>query len=141
MLRVGRVIGSENGQIVVCFERPEACAHCGACDSGRHQTAVKIPGDAPVGSMVTVDMPEKKVLGASMLAYVIPLAMLLLGIALGTVLFQQEALWAACGFVLMLSSYFVLKGIDRAVKGRPGWQPEIVAVYEKGDMDHGTEAE
>ena len=29
MLRSGKVVAAENGVLEVCFERPEACAHCG----------------------------------------------------------------------------------------------------------------
>ena len=49
MQKTGRVISSEKGQVEVCFERPEACARCGACAGQKHHTLVKIPGDAPVG--------------------------------------------------------------------------------------------
>ena len=83
MIRTGRVVAEKDGQIEVCFERPEACAKCGACGGGKHISQVKIPGSAPVGSMVAVDMPEGQVLKASAVAYVIPLLLLLAGIALG----------------------------------------------------------
>ena len=141
MLHVGRVVNCRNGNVEVCFERPEACKHCGACEGGKHFNVVSFPGEAPVGSMIAVEMSEKKVLRASVLAYVIPLCMLLGGIALGMALFDQEALWAVSGLVLMAASYLVLRIIDKNVKGRPGWQPEIVAVYEEGEMKNGTEAE
>jgi len=141
MLQVGKVIGARKGLLEICFERPEACQHCGACGGSKQLSAVKIPGDAPIGSTVAVEMPEVGVLRASLLAYVIPLCMLLAGVALGALLFQQEALAAVCGLGLMGASYLVLKAIDRKIKGRPGWQPKIVAVYKEGEMKHGTEAE
>ena len=31
MLRSGKVVAAENGVLEVCFERPEACAHCESC--------------------------------------------------------------------------------------------------------------
>ena len=76
MLRTGRVVSARDGELEVCFERPEACAHCGACAGQPHESLVRIPGDAPVGRWIDVDMPEGQVLKASLLAYVIPLVML-----------------------------------------------------------------
>lgn len=141
MLQVGKVIASKKGILEVCFERPEACKHCGACQGSGHHATVKIPGEAKVGSMITVDMPEGNVLRASVLAYVIPLAMLIAGLFLGMILFEKEAFGALLGLGMMAASYLVLKAIDKKVKGRPGWQPEIIAVYEEGDKNHGNEAE
>jgi len=141
MLQVGRVIGAEKGFLEICFDRPEACQHCGGCGGSKHHATVKIPGSAPIGSQIAVEMPERKILRASFLAYVVPLAMLLLGIALGMLIFDQEPLWAACGFALMAASYLVLKAIEKTVGNRPGWRPEIIAVYEEGEKNHGTEAE
>ena len=130
MLRTGRVVGVLDGEVEVCFERPEACARCGACTGHKHESLVKIPGDAPVGSWVDVDMPEAQVLKASLLAYVIPLVMLLAGLALGSVLFSNEMLWAATGVLFMGISWALLHVIDKKAR-RAGWQPRILAVHEE----------
>ena len=137
MLRTGRVVSAENGELEICFERPEACAHCGACGGEKHQTLVKIPGDVPVGRWVDVEMPDGQVVKASVAAYVLPLILLLAGIALGTLLFDREALWALTGFVCMALSWFVLRLIERRARGRAPWQPRILAVH---DADEGNNA-
>ncbi len=134
MLRSGKVVAAENGVLEVCFERPEACAHCGACAGQKEETLVKIPGSAPVGRWIDVDMPEGQVLKASMLAYVMPLLLLLGGIALGSVLFQQEVLWAVTGIVFMGVSWLALRLIEKHMKKRDVWQPKVVNVYEEGDV-------
>ena len=134
MLRSGKVVAAENGVLEVCFERPEACAHCGACAGQKEETLVKIPGSAPVGRWIDVDMPEGQVLKASMLAYVMPLLLLLGGIALGSVLFKQEVLWAVTGIVFMGVSWLALRLIEKRMKQRDVWQPKVVNVYEEGDV-------
>ena len=134
MLRSGKVVAAENGVLEVCFERPEACAHCGACAGQKNETFVKIPGSVPVGRWLDVDMPEGQVLKASMLAYVMPLLLLLGGIALGSVLFQQEVLWAMTGVVFMGVSWLALRLIEKKMKQRDVWQPKVVNVYEEGDV-------
>ena len=129
MLRTGKVVAAHGGELEVCFERPEACAHCGACGGQKEETLVKIPGDVPVGRWIDVDMPEGQVLKASLLAYVIPLLMLLLGLALGELLFQTETWAALLGILCMGASWFVLRLIDRRMRARAGWHPQIVAVH------------
>lgn len=128
MLRTGKVVSAKNGELQVCFERPEACQHCQVCGE-MHESLVTIPGNAPVGSRIDVDMPEKQVLKASFLAYVIPLLMLLAGLALGELLFQTETWAALLGILCMGASWFVLRLIDRRMRARAGWHPQIVAVH------------
>ncbi|MBQ7520632.1 MAG: SoxR reducing system RseC family protein [Clostridia bacterium] len=132
MLRTGRVVSAKDGELQVCFQRPEACAHCSAaCGGQAHETLVAIPGDAPVGRWIDVDMPEGQVLKASAWAYVMPLALLLLGLWVGSLLFENEALWAVTGIACMLLSWFILRLLDKRVRSRGPWQPKIVAVHEE----------
>lgn len=141
MLRIGRVIFSEKGQMEICFERPEACAHCGACTSQKQHTLVKIPGQAPVGSLVEVDMPERQVLKASLLGYALPLGMLLLGMALGALLFKSEGLWALSGLLFMGLSWLILHLFEGRMRKRAVWQPRVLAIHEEGEHIHGNEAD
>ncbi len=139
MIRTGRVISSEKGQVEVCFERPEACAHCGACAGQKHHTQVKIPGEAPVGSQVDVEMPDQQVVKASLLGYVLPLLMLLLGMAIGSLFFDNEGMWALLGLIFMGISWLILRLAEKKMRRRAIWQPKILAIHEEGDKDHGTE--
>ena len=128
MVRSGKVVSEKNGQLEVCFERPEACAHCNACGE-KHESLVTLPGNAPVGSRIEVDMPEKQVLKASAVAYLIPLALLLAGLFAGMKLFGRETWAALTGVICMGASWFILRMIDRRMRKRTAWQPRILAVY------------
>ena len=132
MLRTGKVIGAENGEIEVSFQRPEACAHCGACHGQKEETRIRMPGNVPAGRWVDVDMPEAQVLKASVLAYALPLALLLAGMGLGSLIFESEELWGVCGIALMGCSWFILRRIEKRMKSQPRWQPKIVSVHEEG---------
>ena len=134
MLRTGKVVAATDGELEVCFERPEACASCGACGGLKEESLVKIPGDVPVGRWIDVDMPEKQVLKASLLAYLIPLVMLLAGLALGSALFDREALWAITGILCMGLSWLILRLIDKNMRRREKWRPKIVTVHEEGEI-------
>ena len=129
MLRSGKVVAAENGVLEVCFERPEACAHCGQCGGQKAETFVKIPGSVPVGRWIDVDMPEGQVLKASMLAYVMPLLMLLGGLALGSVLFEKEIFWALTGIVCMGVSWLILRLIEKRMTQKYVCQHKVVNVY------------
>ncbi|MBR3106948.1 MAG: SoxR reducing system RseC family protein [Clostridia bacterium] len=129
MLRSGKVVAAENGVLEVCFERPEACAHCGACGGQKTETFVKIPGDAPVGRWIDVDMPEGQVLKASALAYVMPVLMLLGGLALGSVLFENDIFKALTGIVCMGLSWLILRWVEKRMKTKSVWQPKVINVY------------
>lgn len=141
MLRTGRVVATEEGQVSVCFERPEACARCGACAGGKHHTVVRVPGQAPVGSWVDVEMPDHQVVKASALAYVLPLLALLAGVLVGSLLFESEALWALAGLIFMGLSWAALRLIDRRMEKKQDWQPRITAIHEEGEENHGNEAD
>ena len=129
MLRSGKVVAAENGVLEVCFERPEACAHCGQCGGQKAETFVKIPGSAPVGRWIDVDMPEGQVLKASMLAYVMPLLMLLGGLALGSMIFENDLLKALTGIMCMGVSWLTLRWVEKRMKAKSVWQPRVVNVY------------
>ena len=138
MLRTGTVVACEDSQLTVLFERPEACEKCGACGGRRHGHRITLPvpaGDATVGDQVSVDMPEARVVSASALAYLIPLAGLLAGLILGARQAERAApgmspdLFAAlCALAGLATSLPVLMLADRAIRGKARWTPRIVAV-------------
>lgn len=133
MIRTGRVVDVEVNQVHVCFNRPEACDHCQGCSGQKHETLVTIPGHAPLGSRVDVDMPAKQVFKASLLAYVIPMALLIAGLALGLILFEKEIYAALMGLVCMAASYLLLRITEKHLQKKHNWQPHIVAIHEEGE--------
>ena len=140
MVRTGRVVAQENGQIEVCFDRPEACAHCGGCGQ-KQRTLLRFPGEAAVGSRVDVEMPEGRLASAALLAYGLPLAGLLLGLWLGSLLFPGEALAALCALLLMGGGGLALKALDPHLRKKQAFQPRILAVYQEGERKNGTDAD
>ncbi len=134
MVQSGRVVSVSGNEMKVCFERPEACAHCSACGE-IHESLVTLQGSAPVGSRIEVDMPEKQVLKASFLAYVIPLLLLIAGIAAGNALFGDEIGAALTGILCMGLSWFLLRLIERRMRKNDAWHPRIIAIHEEDGGD------
>lgn len=133
MIRTGRVVEAMDGQIEVCFNRPEACDHCGGCAGQKHKTLVSIQGDAPLGSLVDVEMPARQVFKASVLAYVVPMVLLFAGLALGMAVFQNELISAVVGIVCMGLSWGILHMTEKYLQKKRNWQPHIVAVHKEGE--------
>ncbi len=135
MLRTGTVQACEGGELVVQFERPEACKECGACGGTRHGHQVRLKGEGAVGDLVTVEMPESRVVFASALAYALPLVFLLAGLLIGASVAKRGTsnvsndLLAALGALGGLAiSMPILWLVDRTIREKKHWTPQIVAI-------------
>lgn len=133
MIRTGRVVSVLNGQLEICFNRPEACEHCGGCTGQKHKTLVTLKGEAPLGSLVDVQMPAAQVFKASLLAYAVPIVLLFLGLWLGAELFNSEALAAVTGLVCMVCAWGILRVVEKQLQKKNSWQPYIVAIHKEGE--------
>ncbi len=135
MLRTGVVQEVQGEQLTIIFERPEACEKCGQCDGGRHAHKIQLAGTAKPGDRVTVEMPESRVVGASLLAYVVPLCLLLLGLLVADPLYARftppmpaDIFALLCAAFGLLVSFAYLRIVDRRVRGKKRWTPQIVTI-------------
>ena len=108
MLNSGVIAKSENGMLTVIFDRPEACGECHACNRGSESCAkhtLVIPGEGNPGDRIEVEIDDSHFVMASAVAYLIPLAGLIAGLALGALLSNaffgavRELFAALCGIV------------------------------------------
>lgn len=141
MIRTGRVVEVRDGVLEVCFNRPEACDHCNGCAGQKHKTLVSIKGDAPLGSTVDVQMPATQVFKASVLAYGLPIVLLILGLLIGMTVFNSESIAALLGIGSMALSWGALRLMEGYLQKKRNWQPYIVAVHEEGEQQNGTETD
>lgn len=135
MIRTGKVVDVRDGNIVIEFSRPEACAKCGMCPEAHancHQ--ITLPGNANIGDEVDLEMEDTRVSIASMWAYVLPLFTLCIGLALAAPLSQwfhismnSDVFAAICGLVGVALGFVVLRFCEPMFRNRK-WQPQIVAV-------------
>lgn len=142
MVRSGEVVENNSGTLTVVFERPSACTNCNGCLS-KQCTNVELPGAAEVGDTVDVALPDKNIVGASAIAYLIPLALFIAGLLLGGPLYgimginwNKDLFSAVAGGVLLGIGLLIVYGIDRRLRRRQDWQPHIVAVHsaKKNDL-------
>ena len=130
MVRTGKVVGTNGSVLDVCFERPEMCAHCGACMGGKvHEETVKISGTAQLGDTVEVEMPDAKIVKVSLIAYIIPLIGLMLGLLIGQTLMHNDLWSAVTGLVGLGAGILVARVFDKKLGSQKGWQPRLLAVH------------
>ncbi len=104
----------------VKFTRTSACGRCHACGmlTNQNEITVQVENelDAAVGDQVAISIRIRKALGASALAYVFPLIMLVLGVLVGWLLSgvwgvfaNTDMTMALCGLGFALLSFVLLK--------------------------------
>lgn len=131
MVRTGFVKEKKGDQLRVCFSRPEACEGCKGCAKGLvpKQELLTVFGQAEIGDMVDVEMPQAQTLKASALVYALPMALLLIGLLAG------NAAGLSDGFTLLLAllglalGSLAAWGIDKKLRVRPNWRPSVINVY------------
>lgn len=101
------------------------------------KTAPSIPSASrdglQVGDIIEVEMDDSHVMEASALAYMLPLAGFIVGLAAGWVLTKTgvkmngELLMALCAVIGTAAAYFIMRAIDpKLSKGR--WEQKIISV-------------
>ena len=134
----GVVVRVSGGQATVRFVRGKMCEHCGACISvGDKELEMTVPTglNASVGDLVEVSLAPKRIVQASLLAYAIPLALLLSGVGLGSLRSDLTALLG--GVAGCAAGYFVLRILERRGKMRARFQPQMTAVLpSEGTPEH-----
>jgi positive regulator of sigma E activity len=142
MVRTGIVVDRAPGQLIVAFERPEACAQCGRCDGGRHAHRVNLAGEAELGDRVTVELPEAGVTATALMAYAVPLACVLLPLALSATLrvrlapgMSEDRFAGLCALAGLAVAALYWKLVDRRIRGKRRWTPQIVAVQRNGEKN------
>lgn len=136
MINTGVVKEAVGGILTIEFERHEACGDCHACMHGSENCAkhtIKLPGKADAGDRVEVELDDSHVMAASALAYMVPLAGFVLGLAAGWLASTKltglngdlvMTVFAVAGTAL---AYLVMRALDPIFsKGR--WEPKIISV-------------
>ena len=136
MVNSGVIAKSEGGVLTVIFDRPEACGECHACNRGSESCAkhtLLIPGEGNPGDRIEVEIDDSHFVLASAVAYLIPLAGLILGLALGAFVSNaafgavRELFAAIAGLAGVALGYLVMRALNPRFE-RDRWQPRIVSI-------------
>lgn len=134
MHQSGRVVRVNGGVATVRFMRSKACEHCGACiyiGDTEAEVEIKNTLEALPGDMVRVELQAKSFLQANLLAYVLPLCLLIAGVALGS---RISDVWGVVlGLVGAGSCFFILRALEPRLKKSNRFHPRMVSVEEYRD--------
>ncbi|MBP3638175.1 MAG: SoxR reducing system RseC family protein [Clostridia bacterium] len=135
MQRTGEVTAVHGEMLEVTFCRPADCEKCNACHGGEKVTKLMIHGKAQVGDIAVVEMPTKTVMQASGLAYGLPLAGLMLGLATGTMLFpqNQDIAGVLCGALGLGAMVLFVHLTESKRRNDPRWKPQLIEIIPKKD--------
>ena len=114
----------------------ESCASCGLCPGLTARVSASNDIGAALGDTVTIDMADKKILGAAALVYIVPVAVLIIGYFIAYAISHSELISAAAGFVFMALTFAVLILSDKRLKRR--YTPRITRIIPKEDADVGV---
>ena len=133
----GRVTKALEGQAEVSILRPSSCASCsarGACMTlGPNERRLEVddPVGAQVGDEVEIGLPPGRVVWASTIAYLVPVAAMLLGglIGYGSIGFVSADSGAAIGaFGGLIAAGVGIWIHGRVARRREGAMPKVLRV-------------
>ncbi len=123
LTRTGRVVSAHASHIVVRFERESACSSCRAakaCGGNISTSDLVLPQPANhtlyPGDLVQVGVAEGSALRSTIIAYITPLAGLLTGMALASVIGLSDGLVALASLLGLGIGFFAM----RRLALRPG---------------------
>lgn len=113
MRQQGRVKAVSGTRAIVTVKRPTACGeNCASCSGACTAVLQEIFADNEVGAQpgqnVIIEMDNKNVFKAAFLAYIFPLAALIIGYVLGSIIFHDEIWSALTAFAFMAVSFAII---------------------------------
>ena len=128
---IGLVTSVTDGTAQIRFLRGSACAHCGACLTvGDSEMEISLPNtlNAKEGDRVAVDLSPKRVVQASLIAYAVPLVLLIAGVIIGSRFADWMGL--ALGLVACGISYLILRFVEKKSAKSKSFQPRMTRILD-----------
>jgi len=127
MAETGFVIEADDSFVTVRMTRTEACAQCRACTMGMQKEEMRLRAQnlcgAHIGDTVEIALEEGAFLRAAAILYILPLGLLVLGLAGGHYLFGlfmngilRDLLTFAAGVSLMLPGFLLIRRNEHKYK-------------------------
>lgn len=135
MEQFGVVLHTEGKLAQVSFRQHSACAQCGKCDMSHESkdltvSALNMAG-AAAGDMVRLEMAQRDVMTAGLIIYILPLAAMFIGAAIGQTLWGQVAA-LGLGLVGMALTYaFIHWRLEPKISRDQRYQIRITQVVDE----------
>jgi sigma-E factor negative regulatory protein RseC len=126
-----------SGKVVeVAFSKSSACAGCGACrEIGQNMVGVEAINEigAKVQDLVEIEIPSGEVVKSSMVVYLLPVLMLIVGYLIGAAgarWMGSETLSEVSGImfaiVFLIASFFVVRWYDKNIETKSALRAKII---------------
>ncbi len=137
MDRLGEVTAVDGKWLEITFCRPSDCDKCHACMGGEKTTTLRLEGKGQVGDRALVSLPASTITQASLLAYALPLAGMLIGMAAGDKLIPLgNSLGALIGALIGLAIPLIgLLVTEKKRRSNPKWTPKIIRIIHTGEAE------
>ncbi len=137
MIENGVVVRTHNQQANVKIDKKAECSSCGMCLFPKNADSVEISAlnkvDAKVGDTVMIERKEGAKLLGAVLAFLIPLILIGLAVAI-TYLFLKNEIWIALlSVIFIVLWYTILAIIDKRLKNSVQFRAEIISIIKKGE--------
>ena len=117
MIENGKVIWAEGDRAKVSIQKKTACDKCGMCifPKGSNEIIFEVinPINAKVGDSVNFQMNGRGKLSAILLAFIVPLLLIGISVAIGTLILQSELIALIASIVCVVVWYAILAVIDK----------------------------
>ena len=117
MKEQGKVVEVAGNLAKVELPSSPACQSCRACERGTQGTMIAEANNslgAKVGDKVEMEIPSPRVMGASIIIFVLPLIGLMLGYFAGAQISQTTGIWS--GVLTMMAIYIPIMIYDRLAR-------------------------
>ncbi len=103
------------GKLCALIVRSEACGDCHACNFGKKEEMhYPLPqGDYKEGDKVMIEISDRALGRATLIAYGLPLVCMLLGLSLGAVLFKAEWAQALSALIALAFGWLIIRATER----------------------------
>ena len=119
MVNKGIVTKIQGDTVAVKLYKSSSCSHCSCCSESNKMGSnfeFKINQKVELGDLVTLEISEKDVVKAAMIAYIFPPIMMILGYIVADYLGFSEMQSIGFIFLAIYDRFFAKKTIDEEIK-------------------------
>lgn len=142
MKEVGQVVLLEDSIATVRFERSSACKDCGACmmSESQKEMLLKVSNtlNAKENEWVKVELESPMLIKASLITYIFPLFLLIIGAAVGYflneaigIMAESQTMAAIMALVFVALSFVIIHMLESKFKKNKGFSPQMVQIVDE----------
>ena len=143
MVEQGVVTAVKGDRATVRVDKKDECSKCGMCLFPKNASSVEFMSSnqigAEVGDTVMIDMKESGKLLGAILAFLVPLLLIGLAVAVTKIFFDSEIWILVFSLIFIVLWYTILAVIDKKLKNSLNFSPTVVRIIRKGEQNESSD--